>query len=122
MCPYLTVASCEALAAGAHVLPVLLRSAGGGQGQAQSSVEAGSAFAGVRERCGPGRSGLRRGRGVRSQLEIRGDGLGPTAKEQEGAEKQRGRMPPLTHPDQLFPPLSPLSSELLLELAGLRSN
>lgn len=142
MCSYLTVASGEALAAGTGVLPGVLWPAGGRQSQTEAPVEAGSAFAGVRARCGLGRGGLSRGRGVRGQLEERGGGPDAAAaavKEQED-EKQGGREAPCqpcgaaegncrhaahthSHPDPLT--LSPLSSELkllLFLLAGFSSN
>lgn len=93
MGPYLTVASSEALVACAHVLPGVLWPASRGEGQAESPIEAGSALAGVRTRCGLGRGGLGRGRGVRGQLESGGDGPDAAAaaaasQEQEEEEEE----------------------------------
>ncbi len=100
MCSYLAVASGEALAARTGVLPGVLWPAGGREGQAEAPVEAGSAFAGVRTRCGLGRGGLSRGRGVRGQLEGRGDGpdaaaaADAAAAQEQEEEKQGGREAP----------------------------
>ena len=92
---YLTVASGEAPAAGACVLPVIRRPVGGGQRQAEPPVEAGLAFAGVRARCGLGGGGLGRRGGVRGQLEQIVDGFRAVAQEQEEEEeKLGGREPP----------------------------
>lgn len=97
MCSYLTVASCESLAACTGVLPGVLWSASRWEGQAEPPVEAGSAFAGVRTRCGLGRGGLCRSRGVRGQLERGRDGpdaaatdAAAAAQEEEEEEKQGG--------------------------------
>lgn len=76
------------MAAGTGVLPGVLCPAGVRQGQTQAPVEAGSAFAGVRTRCGLGRGGLSRRRGVRGQLEGRGGGRDAAAVEEQEDEKQ----------------------------------
>lgn len=89
---YLTVASSEALAAGACVLPAALQPERRWEGKTEPPVEAGPAFAGVRARCGLGRAGLGRRGGVRSQLEKRGDTLDTSARQQQ--EKQgEGELP-----------------------------
>lgn len=80
---YLTVASSEALAAGARVLPIIHWSAGRGECQAEPPVEAGLAFAGVWTRYGPGGSGLGWCRGVRGQLEGIGNGFSTVTQKQE---------------------------------------
>lgn len=124
--------SSEALAAGARVLPGPLRPEGRKEGQAEPLVQAGPSFAGVWTRCRLGWGGLRRGRGVRSQLERRRDGVDASAwKQQEEDEEKRGvrRLPhnrwnrgaPHPHPDDASSvTVSLLGSELLmLVLAGL---
>lgn len=90
MCSYLTVASSEALAAGASILPGVLQPASGGQSQTEAPVETGSAFAGVRTRSGLGRGGFSRGRGVRGQLEERGECPDAAAAVEEQEDEEKG--------------------------------
>lgn len=111
--------SSEALGAGARVLPGPLRPEGRREGQAEPPVQAGPSFAGVRTRGRLGWGGLRRGRGVRSQLERRRVDASAWKQQEEDEEKlgvrrfphnRWNRGAPHPHPDDAFSvPVSLLS-------------